>query len=82
MLFASGDISILGECLRAASALGPGAGEQPSLSQTAVDRWKLLLFETLVKHYSRADRPPLLPQPMTLVYAAITDLLGDSRRLT
>lgn len=42
-----------------------------------MDRWKLLLFETLVKHYSHADRPPLLPAHMTHVYTAITDMLGD-----
>uniref|UniRef100_A0A3Q3A204 DEP domain-containing protein 7 n=1 Tax=Kryptolebias marmoratus TaxID=37003 RepID=A0A3Q3A204_KRYMA len=35
---------------------------------------KLLLYETLVKHYS-CSRPPLLPQPMTDIYMAITDLL-------
>ncbi|KAM4741210.1 DEP domain-containing protein 7-like [Anableps anableps] len=40
-------------------------------------RWKLLLYATLVKHYS--NRPPLLPQNMTDVYAAIADLLVNAR---
>lgn len=75
--FVSRDILTSGEGLRSASTCGHGADEQPSLSQTGFGRWKLLLFETLVKHYSRTDRPPLLPQHMTYVYTAITDLLGD-----
>lgn len=66
-----------GGCLGTGSTCGHGVDEQPSLSQIGVGRWKLLLFETLVKHYSRTDRPPLLPQHMAHVYTAITDLLGD-----
>lgn len=61
-----------GGCWRTASA-GAGDGEE----QPGVDRWKLLLFETLVKHYGHTDRPALLPQHLTHVYTAITDLLGD-----
>lgn len=61
-----------GGCWRTASAGASDGEEQPG-----VDRWKLLLFETLVKHYSHTDRPALLPQHLTLVYTAITDLLGD-----
>lgn len=61
-----------GGCWRTAAA-GARDGEE----QAGVDRWKLLLFETLAKHYSHADRPALLPQHLTHVYSAITDLLGD-----
>lgn len=61
-----------GGCWRTASAGACDGEEQPG-----VDRWKLLLFETLVKHYSYTDRPALLPQHLTHVYTAITDLLGD-----
>lgn len=75
--FESCDILASGECLCAPATGGHGAEEQPSVSQTGVGRWKLLLFDALVKHYSRTDRPPLLPQHMTQVYTAITDLLGD-----
>lgn len=42
------------------------------------ERCKLLLYGTLVKHYSHTDRPPLLPQHMTDIYTAITDLLGKN----
>lgn len=61
-----------GGCWRTASAGARDGEEQPG-----VDRWKQLLFETLVKHYSHTDRPALLPQHLTHVYTAITDLLGD-----
>lgn len=57
-----------------------GDDGQPRLSQTVLDRYKLLLYESLVKHYSLTDRPPLLPQHMTDVYTAITDLLGELDR--
>lgn len=53
------------------------AGARDGEEQPGVDRWKLLLFETLVKHYGHTDRPALLPQHLTLVYTAVTDLLGD-----
>lgn len=36
----------------------------------------MLLYGSLMKHYSHTDRPPLLPQHMTDIYTAITDLLG------
>ncbi|XP_015243968.1 PREDICTED: uncharacterized protein LOC107093433 [Cyprinodon variegatus] len=48
-------------------------GLTPSLAQ-----WKLQLYRTLVRHYSDTARSPLLPQNMTDVHAAITDLLGAS----
>ncbi|MEQ2166201.1 hypothetical protein GOODEAATRI_025500, partial [Goodea atripinnis] len=35
----------------------------PHLS--GLPQWKLLLYGTLVKHYSNTNRPPLLPQNMT-----------------
>lgn len=31
------------------------------------------------KHYSNTNRPPLLPQHMTDIYTAVTDLLGKRR---
>ncbi|XP_056138349.1 DEP domain-containing protein 7-like [Lampris incognitus] len=40
---------------------------------------KLLLYGTLNKHYNHAGRPPLLPQHMTDVYTAITDLLVNAK---
>uniref|UniRef100_A0A672ZUL2 DEP domain-containing protein 7 n=1 Tax=Sphaeramia orbicularis TaxID=375764 RepID=A0A672ZUL2_9TELE len=43
---------------------------------------KQLLYETLVKHYSHSDQPPLLPQHMTDVYTAITDLLVNAKLAT
>lgn len=64
------------ECLGAAPSPGHD-GDEPGPSQSGLGRWKLLLFETLVKHYGHVDRPPLLPQHLTHVYTAITDLLGD-----
>ncbi|KAF7654595.1 hypothetical protein LDENG_00067320 [Lucifuga dentata] len=48
-------------------------------SSGGLTRCKLLLYETLVKHYSHTDRPPLLPQYMTDVYTAVTDLLLNAR---
>ncbi|XP_029992513.1 DEP domain-containing protein 7-like [Sphaeramia orbicularis] len=48
----------------------------------AVDQCKQLLYETLVKHYSHSDQPPLLPQHMTDVYTAITDLLVNAKLAT
>lgn len=55
---------------------GINCDEQPQLSQSGVAQCKLLLYGTLVKHYSNTDRPPLLPPHMTDIYVAITDLLG------
>uniref|UniRef100_A0A8C5DD09 DEP domain-containing protein 7 n=1 Tax=Gouania willdenowi TaxID=441366 RepID=A0A8C5DD09_GOUWI len=40
---------------------------------------KMLLYETLVKHYSNANKPPLLPQHMADIYTAITDLLVKAK---
>uniref|UniRef100_A0A3P8SDZ2 DEP domain-containing protein 7 n=1 Tax=Amphiprion percula TaxID=161767 RepID=A0A3P8SDZ2_AMPPE len=40
---------------------------------------KLLLYETLVKHYSNTNRPPLLPDNMTDVYSTIIDLLVNAK---
>ncbi|XP_051238039.1 DEP domain-containing protein 7-like isoform X1 [Dicentrarchus labrax] len=53
--------------------------EQPRLSQSGLSQCKLLLYGTLVKHYSHTDRPPLLPQHMTDIYTAITDLLVNAK---
>eukprot|EP00066_Takifugu_rubripes_P004013 XP_003967050.2 PREDICTED: DEP domain-containing protein 7-like [Takifugu rubripes] len=64
-------------CWRTASAGARDGEEQPG-----VDRWKLLLFETLVKHYGHTDRPALLPQHLTHVYTAITDLLANAKWAT
>nr|XP_033491433.1 DEP domain-containing protein 7-like [Epinephelus lanceolatus] len=49
--------------------------EQPGLSNSGLAQCKILLYRTLVKHYSHTDRPPLLPHHMTDIYTAITDLL-------
>uniref|UniRef100_A0A8C2ZIF3 DEP domain-containing protein 7 n=1 Tax=Cyclopterus lumpus TaxID=8103 RepID=A0A8C2ZIF3_CYCLU len=43
---------------------------------------KLLLYGTLVKHYSHTDRPPLLPQHMADVYTTVTDLLVNAKLAT
>ncbi|CAK6973252.1 DEP domain-containing protein 7-like [Scomber scombrus] len=43
------------------------------------EQCKLLLYGTLVRHYSHTDRPPLLPQHMTDIYTAITDLLVNAK---
>ncbi|KAF0040935.1 hypothetical protein F2P81_006833 [Scophthalmus maximus] len=53
--------------------------DEPRRSQSGLAQWKLLLYRTLVKHYGHADRPPLLPQHMTDVYAAVTDLLVNAK---
>ncbi|KAM7396244.1 hypothetical protein PAMP_019301 [Pampus punctatissimus] len=53
--------------------------EQPRLSQGGLAQCKLVLYETLVKHYNHTDRPPLLPQHMTDIYTAITDLLVNAK---
>ncbi|KAM7003465.1 DEP domain-containing protein 7-like [Tautogolabrus adspersus] len=51
--------------------------EQPRLSQSCLAKCKLLLYWTLVTHYSH--RPPLLPEHMTDIYMAITDLLVNTK---
>ncbi|XP_061630400.1 DEP domain-containing protein 7-like isoform X2 [Phyllopteryx taeniolatus] len=48
------------------------------LSQSGTAHCKLLLYGTLVRHYN-TDRPPLLPERMTDVYSAITELLVDAK---
>ncbi|XP_049929409.1 DEP domain-containing protein 7-like [Epinephelus moara] len=53
--------------------------EQPGLSNSGLAQCKLLLYRTLVKHYSHTDRPPLLPHHMTDIYTAITDLLVNAK---
>ncbi|XP_054476658.1 DEP domain-containing protein 7-like [Anoplopoma fimbria] len=53
--------------------------EWPRLSQSGLAQCKLLLYGTLVKHYSHTDRPPLLPQHMTDIYTAIIDLLVNAK---
>ncbi|XP_075898762.1 DEP domain-containing protein 7-like [Nelusetta ayraudi] len=53
--------------------------EQSHLSHSALLQFKLLLYGSLVKHYSHAERPPLLPQQMTDIYTAITDLLVSAK---
>nr|XP_057931723.1 DEP domain-containing protein 7-like isoform X2 [Doryrhamphus excisus] len=40
---------------------------------------KLLLYGTLVRHYGNTDRPPLLPEKMTDVYTAITELIVNAK---
>ncbi|KAM4574025.1 DEP domain-containing protein 7-like isoform 2-T2 [Odontesthes bonariensis] len=52
--------------------------EQTCLSQSSLAQCKLLLFGTLVKHHN-TNRPPLLPQHMTDIYTAITDLLVKAK---
>ncbi|KAK1887600.1 T-complex protein 11-like protein 1 [Dissostichus eleginoides] len=57
---------------------GSSSDEQPRLSLSGVAQCKLLLYGTLVKHYSHTDRPPLMPPHMTDIYTAITDLLVNA----
>ncbi|XP_049580331.1 DEP domain-containing protein 7-like [Syngnathus scovelli] len=49
------------------------------LSESGKAYCKLLLYGILVGHYSNTDRPPLLPEQMTDVYSAITDLLVNAK---
>ncbi|XP_061533107.1 DEP domain-containing protein 7-like [Phycodurus eques] len=58
-----------------ADGLAPG---NKCLSQSGTAHCKLLLYGTLVRHYN-TDRPPLLPERMTDVYSAITELLVDAK---
>uniref|UniRef100_A0A3B4FQ65 DEP domain-containing protein 7 n=1 Tax=Pundamilia nyererei TaxID=303518 RepID=A0A3B4FQ65_9CICH len=55
--------------------------DQPvvELSRDGLAQCKLLLYGTLVKHYSITNRLPLLPQHMTDVYTAITELLVNAK---
>nr|XP_061813252.1 DEP domain-containing protein 7-like [Nerophis lumbriciformis] len=52
------------------------------LSQSGTAHCKMLLYGTLVRHYSNTDRPPLLPEQMTNVYSAITELLATAKLIT
>ncbi|XP_030587621.1 DEP domain-containing protein 7-like [Archocentrus centrarchus] len=58
---------------------GENSAEHTHLSPSALAQCKLLLYGTLVKHYSNTNRPPLLPQHMTDIYTAITDLLVNAK---
>uniref|UniRef100_A0A665TKZ1 DEP domain-containing protein 7 n=1 Tax=Echeneis naucrates TaxID=173247 RepID=A0A665TKZ1_ECHNA len=55
--------------------------DQPvvELSRDGVAQCKLLLYRALLKHYSHTDRPPLLPQYMSDICTAITDLLVNAK---
>lgn len=57
---------------------GDNSAEHTHLSPSGLAQCKLLLYGTLVKHYSITNRLPLLPQHMTDVYTAITELLGKN----
>ncbi|XP_037539287.1 DEP domain-containing protein 7-like [Nematolebias whitei] len=61
------------------SETGPSNQGQTGPSQSGPVQCKPLLYETLVKHYSNASRPPLLPQSLTDIYMAITDLLVKAK---
>lgn len=69
-----------GVCHYLSSAPG-GASEEPGLSVSGLDQWKLLLYRTVSRHYGHTDRSPLMPQNMSDVYTAITELLGENQRL-
>ncbi|XP_038152622.1 DEP domain-containing protein 7-like [Cyprinodon tularosa] len=57
---------------------GPSSDDQTGLTPSLA-QWKLQLYRTLVRHYSDTARSPLLPQNMTDVHAAITDLLVNAK---
>ncbi|KAK2841852.1 hypothetical protein Q5P01_012052 [Channa striata] len=52
---------------------------QPLHSGNGLDQCKLLLYATLVQHYSNTDRPALLPEHMNDIYTAIIDLLVNAK---
>ncbi|XP_068459732.1 DEP domain-containing protein 7-like [Clinocottus analis] len=56
--------------------------KRPRLFPSGLSQCKLLLYGTLVKHYSHADRPPLLPKHMADIYSAVTDLLENAKLAT
>ncbi|XP_004569441.3 DEP domain-containing protein 7 [Maylandia zebra] len=58
---------------------GDNSAEHTHLSPSGLAQCKLLLYGTLVKHYSVTNRLPLLPQHMTDVYTAITELLVNAK---
>ncbi|XP_056273369.1 DEP domain-containing protein 7-like [Pseudoliparis swirei] len=68
--------------LESASAADHQGVERPRLFPNGLAQCKLLLYGTLVKHYSHTDRPPLLPEHMADVYTTITDLLGNGKLAT
>ncbi|XP_019960902.2 DEP domain-containing protein 7-like [Paralichthys olivaceus] len=53
--------------------------DEPRLSLSGLAQCKLLVYRTLVKHYSHTDQPPLLPQNMTDVCTAVTELLVNAK---
>ncbi|KAG7214871.1 hypothetical protein INR49_005140 [Caranx melampygus] len=62
------------------SGASPGRNsDEPRLSQSGLAQCKLLVYRTLVKHYSHTDRAPLLPPHMTDVWTVITDLLVNAK---
>ncbi|XP_062246133.1 DEP domain-containing protein 7-like [Platichthys flesus] len=58
---------------------GGYSSDEPRLSISGLAQCKLLVYRTLVKHYSHTDQPPLLPQHMTDFYTAVTDLLVNAK---
>ncbi|XP_077423590.1 DEP domain-containing protein 7-like isoform X3 [Vanacampus margaritifer] len=52
------------------------------LSESGTAQCKMLMYGILVRHYSNTDRPSLLPEQMTDVYSAITDLLENAKLAT
>ncbi|XP_034031435.1 DEP domain-containing protein 7-like [Thalassophryne amazonica] len=56
--------------------------DQVKISVSVLSRCKLLLYEMLVKHYGHADRAALLPQQLTDIYTAVTDLLVNAKLST
>lgn len=58
------------------------AYEQPLLSSSSLDNFKLMVYGMLFKHYNNNDQAPLLPQRMTDIYNAITELLVEAKLST
>ncbi|XP_077372527.1 DEP domain-containing protein 7-like [Festucalex cinctus] len=52
------------------------------LSESGTAQCKMLLYGTLVRHYSNTDRPSLLPEQMAGIYSAITDLFENAKLAT
>uniref|UniRef100_A0A3B4A7P0 DEP domain-containing protein 7 n=1 Tax=Periophthalmus magnuspinnatus TaxID=409849 RepID=A0A3B4A7P0_9GOBI len=53
--------------------------EQPLLSSSSLNNYKLLVYGALAKHYSHTDKAPLMPQHMTDIYKAIIELLVTAK---
>lgn len=49
--------------------------EQPLLCSSDLDNYKLLIYGALSKNYSLTDRVPLLPEHLSEIYKAISELL-------